>query len=123
MPAQSLSYAGDAYGAPQANDDRRRLSACEQAGARVAVRVITGRGDAIGRDEPGPDELGRDDVLAALRDLPPTATVRDVVEAVLGERPVGHGQTYANVVLIQRALARLAASVSGRSVAPWEPAP
>ena len=59
--------------------------------------------------------------LLALRSLPETATVRDVVEAVLGERPVGHGQTYANVNLTQRALGRLAEIASGRAFAAWTP--
>ena len=69
------------------------------------------------------DGEGRSDAMAAVRALPATATLRDVVAAVLGERPTGHGQTYANVVLTQRALARLAEAASGRAVAPWEAAP
>jgi len=64
-----------------------------------------------------------EEVLTALRQLPEAATLRDVVEAVLGERPVGHGQTYANVVITQRALSRLAELVAGHALSPWEPAP
>jgi hypothetical protein len=63
-----------------------------------------------------------DDVVSALRELPATATLRDVVAVVLGERPGGHGQTYANVVITHRALGRLAELVAGREFAPWEPA-
>jgi hypothetical protein len=59
----------------------------------------------------------------ALRALPRSATLRDVVKAVLGERPVGHAHTYANVMLTQRALARLAQLMAGHPFAPWEPAP
>jgi len=53
--------------------------------------------------------------------LPATATLRDVVEALIGERPDGHSQTYANVVLTQRALALLAAAVAGRDFGAWQP--
>ena len=52
--------------------------------------------------------------MAALRQLSRTATLADVVEAVLGERPVGHSQTYANVVLTERALTCLAKLAAGR---------
>ena len=61
--------------------------------------------------------------MAELEHLPATATLRDVVEHVLGERPRGHGQTYANVVLTQRALLRLAEAATGRSFGEWEPEP
>jgi hypothetical protein len=61
--------------------------------------------------------------LAGLKSLPPTATLRDVVELVLGERPRGHSQTYANVVLTQRALLRLAEMAAGRAFREWEPEP
>jgi hypothetical protein len=76
-------------------------------------------------ERPGLEERQEpaEEVLAALRQLPETATLRDVVEAVLGERPTGHGQTYANVVTTQRALGRLAELVAGRAFSPWEPAP
>jgi hypothetical protein len=62
-------------------------------------------------------------MLAGLKDLPRAATLRDVVELVLGERPHGHSQTYANVVLTQRALLRLAEAATGRSFLEWEPEP
>jgi hypothetical protein len=64
-----------------------------------------------------------DDVVLALRTLPNGATLREVVAAVLGERPVGHGQTYANVDLTQRALARLAEAAAGRAFGAWSPEP
>ena len=87
------------------------------------MRVLSGRGlrhDAEYRDErPQPD--GAEDVLAVLMQLPATATLRDVVEALIGERPDGHSQTYANVVLTQRALALLAAAVAGRDFGAWQP--
>jgi hypothetical protein len=60
-------------------------------------------------------------MLAGLKNLPPTATLRDIVEQVLGERPSGHSQTFANVVLTQRALLRLAEAATGRSFLEWEP--
>jgi hypothetical protein len=61
--------------------------------------------------------------MAELRQLPRTATLCDVVKAVLGERLIGHSQTYANVILTQRALARLAKLAAGRPFASWEPEP
>ena len=115
MPAQSLSFAADAYGDDiHANDDICRRTGRDAATDRRApVRVV-----AVGAERASVSEDAGGDLLVALRELPQTATVRDVVEAVLGERPIGHGQTYANVVLLQRALARLAEAASGRPVAP-----
>jgi hypothetical protein len=101
MPAQSLAYATP-HQAPE-----RHANDC----AGPAVRLGGGE-ESVARD-----------AMAALHALPETATLRDVVAVLLGERPTGHGQTYANVVLTQRALARLAEAASGRAVAPWEPAP
>ena len=111
MSAEFVNYA-----APQPGPE-----VCET--RRSPMRVLSGRGLRHGvdyRDErTGPE--ASDDVLAALRQLPATATLRDVVEAVIGERPNGHSQTYANVVLTQRALAQLAAAVAGRDFEAWEP--
>jgi len=62
-----------------------------------------------------PRSASANPALTGLKNLPPAATLRDVVEQVLGERPSGHSQTYANVVLTQRALLRLAEAATGRS--------
>jgi len=90
--------------------------------ARSGLRERTWSGCRDDRPAANERQAPTDDALAALRELPDTATLRDVIEAVLGERPVGHGQTYANVVVTQRALGRLAELVTGRAFAPWEPA-
>jgi hypothetical protein len=109
MSAESVSYVT----LPQGAEARR-----------PPMRILSGRGlrhDVEHRDErspPTPDRAG--DILSALQRLPTTATLRDVVEAVTGERPRGHSQTYANVVLTQRALARLAEAAAGRGFGAWE---
>jgi hypothetical protein len=111
MSAESVSYAAPPQGAG-VRDARR-----------PPLRVLSGRGlrrDVEDRDACSQPDAA-DDVLAALRQLPATATLRDVVEAVIGERPNGHSQTYANVVLTQRALAQLAAALAGRDFEAWEP--
>jgi len=112
MSAESVSYAAPHQGA-EVREARR-----------PPIRVLSGRGlrhEVEQRDEgPQPVADGDGDALGALRGLPATATLRDVVEAVTGERPKGHSQTYANVVLTQRALVRLAEAAAGRDFAAWE---
>jgi hypothetical protein len=110
MPAESLAYAAADQTSARFANDCARSEPGQTAGAVPAMRIVA-------------SEESAGDELAALRALPETATLRDVVAAVLGERPTGHGQTYANVVLTQRALARLVEAASGRAVAPWEAAP
>src|ERR1700679_2450979 len=114
MSAESVVYAAPHQGA-------------EVREARRTMRVLSGRGqryEVEQRDERSQGVVDEaEDALAALRQLPATASLRDVVEAVIGARPDGHSQTYANVVLTQRTLARLAAAAAGRDFAAWEPEP
>jgi hypothetical protein len=108
----------------QANPPARRPTSPRRfIGAGPAARVGPGRDLSKPRgDHPAKVDrrTQREKVMARLRRLPRTATLSDVVGAVLGERPVGHSQTYANVVLTQRALVRLAKLTAGRPFAPWE---
>src|ERR1700679_3084083 len=72
MSAESVSYAAPPQGA-EVRDARR-----------PPLRVLSGRGlrrNVEDRDACSQPD-GADDVLAALRQLPATATLRDVVEAV-----------------------------------------
>jgi hypothetical protein len=89
-------------------------------GGEIHVKDDARRSGTFDRGKEGADEPTRDDVLPVLGNFPATATLRDLIEAVLGERPIGHSQTYANVLLTQRALARLAEVATGRRVGPWE---
>jgi hypothetical protein len=92
-------------------------------GAEVHAKGDARRSAMLDRARDGADQATPDDLLPVLGELPATATLRDLIEVVLGERPIGHSQTYANVLLTQRALARLAEVATGRKVAPWELAP
>ena len=105
---------------PATNADQDKTAKAAMRPERLGrPRMGMAKGNAVGPAGIGPRPQSKERL--ALRALPRNATLRDVVKAVLGERPVGHAHTYANVELTQRALARLAQLMAGHPFAPWEP--
>lgn len=113
--------------------DHAKVGASMQSESRLALNKLpTGRHVRFDASDVLAERLAEprsfaprsgDAKFASLRDLPASATLRDVVERVLGEWPRGHSQTFANVVLLQRALLRLAEAAAGRPFGEWEPEP